>query len=237
MITITHAVLSCAEWTEGKGVTKELWEVSDADTGVDMGLANIKLENLLRSVASDLDYATNLGGGPVTNLWPDLRSLDGWHNDVTDEEPHRWCSAWSLPIKGEQDENGNDVATKRVFCLDLWLAGPGCTGKPDSSSPVQFSLDAQDPESAFLKWPDGYDRMVLRTVDNPGCQPMTQDEVQAVFNLIDAAPRMRQEMQEALRWLREHAGYMSNEVREGYTATCDGLEATIESIHPKKGTK
>jgi hypothetical protein len=62
-------------------------------------------------------------------------------------------------------------------------------------------------------------------------------EQTANARLIAAAPRMFQELQDSLRWLREHAKYMSNEVREGYTATCDGLEATIESIHPKKGTK
>lgn len=124
MIRITHATLACAEWTEGMGVTKELWEYADADTGIDMGMANATLVGLLRAVASNLDYMENLGGKPAADLWPDIRAGNGWHNEVTDEEPHRWCSAWSLPING------------KVYCVDLWLAGPGCTGdvKPKSRS-------------------------------------------------------------------------------------------------------
>lgn len=234
MITITHAVLSCAEWEEGKGVTKELWEVANADTGIDMGMANAKLENLLRGVASDLDYADNLGGGPVSDLWPNLRSLkDGWHNDVTEEEPHRWCSAWSLPIKHPVDENGNEVPKNRVFCIDLWLAGEGCTGEAKNDiSPAPWRIDFDNGGTNFDL---AEDKHIVLSDSTNGVVALVPKDVPANAYLIQAAPKMRQEMQEALRWLREHAGYMSNEVREGYTATCDGLEATIESTYPKKG--
>lgn len=172
MITITHAVLSCCEWTKEHGCGKHLWETTGQDTGIDMDMANAKLKNLLRSVASDLDYADNLGGKPAADLWPTIRETGGWHNEVDEDEPHRWCSAWSLPIDG------------KCYCVDLWLAGPGCTGK---KSEGRIILDAQDKQSAFLKWPDGYDKMVLRTVENPGCPPLTDKEVQEVFNIIDAA--------------------------------------------------
>lgn len=224
MITITHAVLSCAEWQEGKGVTKELWEVANSDTGIDMGMANAKLENLLRGVASDLDYADNLGGGPTSDLWPNLRSLkDGWHNDVTEEEPHRWCSAWSLPIKG------------KVYCIDLWLAGEGCEGAEKNThiSPIPWRIDFDNGGTNFDL---AEDKHIVLSDSTNGVVALVPKDVPANAFLIRAAPKMRQEMEGALRWLREHAGYMSNEVREGYTATCDGLEATINETYPKKGT-
>jgi hypothetical protein len=41
----------------------------------------------------------------------------------------------------------------------------------------KFVFDAQDSYTAFLTWPDGYDRMVLRRVDNSGCDSLPDDNV------------------------------------------------------------
>jgi hypothetical protein len=219
MITITHATLGCSEWTEGQGITKDLWEIANDSSGIDMGIGHVKLEGLLRAVASNLDYMENMGGRPAADLWPDIRSLSGWHNDVTDAEPHRWCSAWSLPIDG------------KVYCVDLWLAGPGCEGaeKNKQISPAPWRIDFDNGGTNFDL---AEDKHIVLSDNKNGVVALVPKDVPANAFLIQAAPKMRQEMQEALRWLREHAGYMGRDVREGYDATCDGLEATINTSFP-----
>lgn len=128
MIKITHAIISCAEWRGEMGIGKPLWEIPYGD---DMDLEHETLAGLLAMVTKDLDFMENLGGVRADTLWPDGK----WHNEVDESEPWRWCTAWSLP-----DKDG------RVYCVDLWLVGPGCDGKPPA--PRQWAVD-RNPDGSF----------------------------------------------------------------------------------------
>lgn len=129
-------------------------------------------------------------------------------------------------------------------------------------NPTKFSLDAHDHTAAFFQF-DGYDLFRLEVCANSGHPPLAKEQVQVFYNLLDAAPRMLEMMQETVakyddapddlenmdQCVRRMKGFIA-EVKPPVTTSTDDIVSALRDvqealacirdnkpyIHPKHGT-